>query len=386
VPPDNHRRHNWARAGWLVALAALALAALDRGKTIPLFCAAFAALFVLALLLAYCSRTAKALIYNVAFVFFALAAAELYFNYQRIDDGLAYEYLGPNSALGYAAQPGTFRAIKTTAFGRRTVFDATYTIDSNHFRVGRTIGNGPAVFFFGDSFAFGEGLNDDETLPSAFAAISGMPAFNFATGGYGPHQMLRMLELDLPGVAAAPPPQVVVYSALPDHIDRAAGRATWDQDGPLYQVRDGHAVFAGSFQENGICNSFPPWEPLLKDSRIYRAIYPPAFFPAPRQPDALAGDRARYLAIVNATRALVEQRYHARMVVILWEDPSRGETLAWIASRLSESGFAVMRPVSHLGAPDADQWYLRDGHPTARLQRAVARQLLNFLKQGQPDL
>ena len=47
---------------------------------------------------------------------------------------------------------------------------------------------------------FGEGVNDDETLPAYFSADLGYQAnvVNLGFHDYGPHQMLRSLELDFP--------------------------------------------------------------------------------------------------------------------------------------------------------------------------------------------
>ena len=83
--------------------------------------------------------------------------------------------------------------------------------------------------FFGDSFTFGEGVNDEDTLPNAFSIVSGMRVLNFGINGYGPHHMLRLLELDVPKKITSSFPRLMVYTAIEDHIARAAGRGAWDQ-------------------------------------------------------------------------------------------------------------------------------------------------------------
>jgi hypothetical protein len=79
----------------------------------------------------------------------------------------------------------------------RVVYDVLYTIGADGLRP--TPGNprAPAFLFFGDSCTFGEGVEDDETMPVAFARALDVPANvrNFGFHGYGPHQMVRELEV-----------------------------------------------------------------------------------------------------------------------------------------------------------------------------------------------
>ena len=51
------------------------------------------------------------------------------------------------------------------------------------------------INFFGGSQTFGEGLNDDETIPALVQKKTRVHrVYNYAYRGYGPHQMLRMIE------------------------------------------------------------------------------------------------------------------------------------------------------------------------------------------------
>src|SRR5262249_8155860 len=147
-----------------------------------------------------------------------------------------------HDSLGYVAKLGTFRAMKTYGFGTGVVFDVRYSIDKNGLRVAPDSlkQNGPIAMFFGDSFTFGEGVSNDETLPNAFSILSGMRVLNFGQIGYGPHHILRLLELDVPKKIITSAPRLMVYTAIEDHIGRAAGRAAWDRNGPLYEVQNGH--------------------------------------------------------------------------------------------------------------------------------------------------
>jgi hypothetical protein len=61
----------------------------------------------------------------------------------------------------------------------------------------RTINNGPAgekkAYFFGGSSMWGTGSNDEGTIPSQFAAMTGIHSDNFGEAGYTAHQSLMLL-------------------------------------------------------------------------------------------------------------------------------------------------------------------------------------------------
>ena len=157
--------------------------------------------------------------------------------------------------LGY--QPYAARQIQAwKTFGRERVYDVVYTIDGDGYR--QTPGftgeeeAGEPIVFFGGSFAFGEGVNDDETLPY-FVAVEtnwSRPVLNAAFIGYGPHQMLRSLELGTLGELGYGSVGIAVYEALPDHARRAAGDAWWDPVGPKYTLDEtGAAQYRGRFTD-----------------------------------------------------------------------------------------------------------------------------------------
>ena len=140
-------------------------------------------------------------------------------------------------AFGYGPLKNARIASKQMA-GGRVVYDVVYSIDENGFRKTPPLAAGsPAVLFFGDSFTFGEGVNDVEAFPAVFQSVSGLKAINLAYRGDGPHQMLRLLETEREIPAAAGyRPLMAFYLFIPAHVDRAAGKELWNSDGPHYEV------------------------------------------------------------------------------------------------------------------------------------------------------
>ena len=95
----------------------------------------------------------------------------------------------------------------------------------------------------------------------------------------------------------------MVYTAIIDHIRRAAGYVWWDKNGPLYEVDgDGRAKYLGSFDEHGLA-CYPPAtdtivKKLLAHSRIWQ-VRVGAYYCLPRNEPTSERDRTRFFEIVR---------------------------------------------------------------------------------------
>src|SRR5262249_36780171 len=157
--------------------------------------------------------------------------------------------------------------------------------------------------------------------------------------GYGPHQMLRILELDRPTLYNLERPAAVVYIALADHIRRAAGLTTWDRHGPLYNVIDGDLKLIGPFEP--VSSFFE--NQLLIWSRTYREVSRSIVRVHSNAPTT-EGDRERFLAIVERSRKIIAQKYGVNFLVVLWDALSVGSNAFdadWIATHLGEKGIPL---------------------------------------------
>jgi hypothetical protein len=93
--------------------------------------------------------------------------------------------------------------------------------------------------FFGCSFAFGEGLNDDETLPYFFGKYAPhyMP-YNYAFSGYGPQQMLSKILQDSLGKEIHEKSGIMICVGA--HVERVIGASyvynEWGRNFPYYLI------------------------------------------------------------------------------------------------------------------------------------------------------
>lgn len=115
---------------------------------------------------------------------------------RHLQPGVQPFHFVPDKILGYAHPPATKLALKKT-HGDETVYDVLCTIDAAGRRITPLHDQArKAVLLFGDSFTFGDGLEDDQTFASRLSGLLGeqWQVFNYGVSGYGAHQVLAQIE------------------------------------------------------------------------------------------------------------------------------------------------------------------------------------------------
>lgn len=397
-------RLRWILAAGAAALAPVGALLLYRTRSPFLFLFLGVALLAAAVVAAFAARR-RAVVSRAALVVAGLALGALAVESaavavvsSRPDDqaprrlvGSGYDalsYFVPDPDLGYAPDPGAIARVQRLR-GARRLYDVTYHIDAHGLRVSHdptaTVAEGARnVLFFGCSFAFGEALSDEESLPYRFGVLSGgaFVPYNLAFHGYGPHQMLSILESGRERRAIDPArstPYAIYVALLPAHIDRVVGEAAWDPGGPRYVLdpasaagvaRDG--VFHGRAMQLALS--------LLDRSVFHREIVLPRLgrpVGAARRPDA----EELFVRVVRRAQELFEERYGGRFLVVLW--PDRGAPTERYAKRLAERGVATVA-VSELlpgYTPPPSPYHVPDDlHPSALADDELARALLRYLR------
>jgi hypothetical protein len=328
--------------------------------------------------------TTAVLLVNLSAVLVAVAAAEYWLASSDIplppEQFSDPRFIIADADLGYAPSREA-RAVRATLSNRagKSLYDVAYTLDDKGLRVTpMTRDVGPRVFFFGCSFTFGEGVGDHDTMPAQFARLTGQPVSNIGFPGYGPHQFLRTLETKFaarPGDA----PIWSVYTLLPDHIDRAAGRSPWETNGPSYLVgQDGMAHFNGQFPSRDAPTTLATrLMHLLPPSLLYRAIES-RFAPFRASEGA---DRERVVAILKTAH----RRLAGRLLVVLWDalpaqTPAERERAAWLGDALQKSGIPFLAVSQTHPAMETLHFYIEeDRHPLPIAYFHVAKGLARVL-------
>lgn len=263
--------------------------------------------------------------------------------------------------VGFMALPNKHVTARRTLDGR-TIFDAAYTTGPDGFRVVPKVENARrCVLLFGDSFTFGEGVNDDETTAAQIVARSKgeVEVKNLGIGGWGPHQFLAGLQSGRFQRAITCKPTDAVYLMIAAHTARAAGRGKWDRFGPRFVVDDkGRAVRAGSFNTVG-----KSWRELIGFNRLTE-----------KQEEELSA-----AILTEASRELQRLYPGIRFHVFLWDGVPDS-----VARRLTANDVRV-HAIRQIIPDYSDQKYLiappYEYHPTPAAYERVADYLLSLLEQ-----
>jgi len=275
------------------------------------------------------------------------------------------------SDLGFQPPPGRHTSKKLTSAGE-VVYDAVYSIGEDGFRITPVIHTGSIhINFFGCSLMFGEGLNDDETLPYFLHELDlRISVKNFAWHGYGVHQALRILESirDTKG-------NINFLLTSPWHAERSACVPDYSKGSPRYILSDdGRVVLDGTcgFQLRFL-------ERVLNHSHIYQLVRLALREDQDRQIDL-------YLAIIERMNNLSQDR-NQRFIIGFYKAEN-----AWFTGKNSNE--TIVKQLNRKGievidltlAPSADQlskeYYLHtlDKHPSAKANKVRAKLLKEYLE------
>ena len=303
----------------------------------------------------------------------------------------AHSYFKFDPNLGHVAYgPGRYNSIRYDKMSGHTIYDVTYSISNLGFRETAGAQDGRSVIFFGDSFTFGEGLNDADTLPQAFSDLTGRTyhVLNFGFHGYGPQQSLRILELGLFDQEFGQRPTLFVLQTAAWHAERTACIPDYTYFGPRYELGDRDEV-----RYRGVCRSrFTYYFGRLMNlsyglTRIWDAINSnlrPLY-------DA---DFNLYLEILKRLDRIVKDKYHSRLLIayLRFEHDSLFKGSSYSDKRLMDSlvqhGVAVidatLRPKgTFLHSNDGnDELIIKDdGHPNALAQQKRAKLIYEWFQQ-----
>jgi len=288
----------------------------------------------------------------------------------------------PDPALAFRQLPNRQARARAVKNGH-TIYDVVYTTDAHGFRA---LPPGPAqagdtpILILGDSFAFGAGLADDQTLAWYLRELSGgkLQPVTLAVKGYGLNQVLRQLELGEPRKSGHRAFPWAVLSVVDDHVLRVAGRVQWLRDSPRYEVgSDDRLVARGTWANpSAFAGS------LIVGSRLFALAWKAL------EAD-VAGEQRRFVRILREIEAKLAADYGARLVVLYYSSETwRGDLEGWrdmMVPLLCRADVAVLEVNALLAAPPPpiDRFYMRDdGHPTALLNEKIAGGLVADFRRG----
>jgi hypothetical protein len=283
----------------------------------------------------------------------------------------------------YRLRPNTEVRARATYDGR-PLYDVTYHIDAAGARVTPgSVDSGPTYIVMGDSYAFSEGVNDDQTAASLFAQRLTPPAHvvNFGVPGWGATHQVRALETGLFDRAVIGKVAAVIVWVTPPHLERVTGDASWLGNAPRYDFGpDGKLHYSGTFNQYRWTH---PWAALGYFARTHLHVVR-RFTNA-----AMEREQAKlYVALTARLRELVEEHYHAPLVLLSnGPEPSPPGSpdqpdLQYLPAfdGLRAIGAPVISVRALIGSPSGWGPYFipHDGHPTPLMNGLVADALVGY--------
>lgn len=289
----------------------------------------------------------------------------------------------PDPVLGFRPQPNS-KVVATATFGPDTIYRHTYHFDDTAARV---TPSGPAgadtYLFLGDSFIFGQGLADDQSLAAQFAKANDgkVRTVNLGVPGYGPNHLVRALEAGLLDRYIGQSVKAVVSWIIPAHLARVTGDGSWLGSSPRYVLENGVPRHTGTFNEYRWTHPLAGLKYLLGE----QFLFVDAIGMRQRQEE----QAELFVALMARLQVLVREKFGAPLVVVYsWPDENSKDSygpssafLIMVLDRLRKLGIPLV-PVDDLTRKIDMSLLLipHDGHPTAYTYELIAGELTRRLK------
>ena len=292
----------------------------------------------------------------------------------------------PHPVLGFRPEPNS-RVEAFASYDGQPIYRQTYTFDKDG---ARTTPPGPPgsdlYLFLGDSFMFGQGIKDEETLASQFARANGnaVRVVNLGVPGNAPNHLVRAFEAGMLDGYATEPVKAVIMWIIPAQLARTTGDGSWLYSSPRYELRDGKLVHTGSFEAWRWSHPLAGLKYLLGQ----HFAFVDAIGRQQRQEEQ--GDLM--VAMIARLKAFAQDKFKAPLVVIYsWpdekSDPGHGDSpvgqpmLVDILARVRKLGVEMVRVDDITAGKATDDILIRhDGHPKGLQAGLIAQELKKRLR------
>lgn len=288
----------------------------------------------------------------------------------------------PHPVLGFRPEPNS-SALATATFDGEPIYRETYRFDADGARITPAAPPGADLYLFlGDSFMFGQGLPDDQSMPAQFARLNDnkVRTVNLGVPGNSPNILVRAFEAGLLDGYIGKPVKAVAVWIIPAQLARVTGEGTWLGDTPRYELQDGKLVHTGTFNEYR-------WRHPLSGLK-YLLGQEFAFVDAIGREQRQKEQIELFVAMMARLQEFAREKFNVPLVVIYsWPDETTlaGQggasefalpLLADVIARIRKLGIATLSvDLAVRGVPTPTLLIPHDGHPTAITNELVAKAL-----------
>jgi len=271
------------------------------------------------------------------------------------------QYWVEDDELGFKPNPSVLINARKR-MNSNVIYDTDYSFTSDALRTTKSNKKPRCTFlFFGGSRVFGEGLPDIQALPYQFSRKLNYNynVLNYAFHGYGPHQMLRVLETgssDLSKGKIA----VIFYLLAPDDLNKITGNLERFRRGPKYILKEGKLKYVGDLTGiGGIYNSHYDFKnsviSLLRHSQLINSLFK---FIMGENSEELDKHYELLLGVINEAGKLAREKYNSKFVIILQNEENSGNNMLIKLTKNNINYIEISRLLSQdLG----EHYFLQDG-------------------------
>lgn len=226
--------------------------------------------------------------------------------------------------------------------------------------------------FFGCSFVYGTGLNDNETLPYYVAKqLPHYRVYNYGIGASSAHLFLALLEEGKLQDQIAEKNGILVYVLMGGHLGRAnafMSEAGWNKRSPYYKYNaSGELVRAGNFETSRpVLTSFYTWLwPKIERWATRRINFPPVL-----------DSHIQYTCdLIKQSQKVFNEMYPHSKFVVTNHPLSSAQQPLWDCLKRSKIDLLDYDP-----RMDREEYRVPiDGHPTAMFNRDYGKMLADWL-------
>jgi hypothetical protein len=306
-------------------------------------------------------------------------------NYGLVRTTVPREWPPPDPILGFRPRPNS-EVLNIATFGPETIYRRTYHFDADAARVTpQGLAGADTYLFMGDSFIFGQGLPDDESLAAQFAKVNDLKVrtVNLGVPGNAPNHLVRAFEAGLLDRYQSQSVKAVVTWIIPAQLARVTGDGSWLGSSPRYVLDDDKLRYTGSFNEYRLLHPLAGAKYLLGQ----QFAFIDAIGMKQRQDEQIE----LFLAMMARLQQLSREKFGAPFVIIYsWPDeesqPGHGMSefaqpmLVGVIERLRKLGIPLISVDHVTGAYDVSQVLIpHDGHPNAFTTELIAGELKHHL-------
>jgi hypothetical protein len=329
-------------------------------------------------------KKGKAVFFNISIIILLLGITEksLTLSKKSPDPWVVTDTPGFNlrsDTLGFKpAKNFVDRSISRNRSKNTILFDVHYTIDENGLRKTPPIiadKSTKSIVFFGCSFTFGHGLNDNQVMPNMVQnqVKNKYKVYNFSSSGYGTHQMLAAIEYNMVDSIVKYKPRIFIYDAIGDHLNRLLNLVGYGAHTPKYILDPitNEVKHVGRFDEIQYNSNLI--EQKITDSEFYNLF---------KKKQAKSSDVTLFVAMVKKSQTILKKKYPESEFHVIFYNRTLVPLDSIMITALQKSGITVHKitdivPDYYTALPKYCVSFPTEQHPNGILNKKIADYIVN---------